>query len=108
MDQDVVLEMQAQLCMALANAVRLKIIRELKQGPMPVNAIAGCVGLNKSTVSRHLAILRAAGVVTAQRKGTEVYYENASPKIIEVCESLRAVLAEQSSHQLEILSLIQE
>jgi ArsR family transcriptional regulator len=59
-------------------------------------------------VSRHLTVLRSAGILTRQRKGAEVFYEITSPKIVEVCEMMREILAEQESHHVEILNILQE
>ena len=100
-------DMQAQLCHSLSNAVRLRIIHSLKDAPKSVNEISGMVGESQPTVSRHLAVLRSAGLLTARRKAQEVFYEITNPKVVEVCEMMRCILAEREALQLDLLHRIQ-
>lgn len=103
----VVFEMQAQLCQSLGHTVRLRIIHALKAGPKSVSEIATAVEASQPTISRHLSVLRSTGLLTSQRKGIEVIYEIANPKIVEVCEMMRSILAEREAQQLELLQHIQ-
>jgi len=104
----VVFDLQAKLCQVLGHSVRLKIIHALKEGALSVNTIASMVEVTQPTASRHLAILRSAGVLDTHRKGLEVYYEITSDKIIDVCETMRTVLAEQEAYRAKIFNFIQE
>lgn len=102
-----VLEKQAQLCQALGHIVRLRIVHALKQGPRCVNELVTVLeDTPQPTISRHLAVLRSAGVVTTRRHGMEVIYEISDPKIVAVCEMMRKILAEQESRQFAILKHI--
>jgi ArsR family transcriptional regulator len=105
MDQEFsIFEMQAQLCQVLGHSVRLRIVSALKAGPMCVNELVTTLKtVPQSNVSRHLSILRSAGVLSTQRHGMEVIYEIANPKIVGVCEMMRSILAERESKQVEIL-----
>jgi len=102
-----IFDMQAQLCHSLGNAVRLRIIHELKEAPKSVNEISALVGESQPTVSRHLAVLRTAGLLTGRRKGQEVFYELTNPKVVEVCEMMRGILADREAWQLDLLQRIQ-
>lgn len=102
----VVFELQAKLCQALAHPIRLRIINTLKDGVKPVNEIVSVVDEAQSTVSRHLGVLRSAGILERHRKGTEVFYEISIPKIVEVCELMHTVLIEQETHRAELFNLI--
>jgi len=65
----------AQLLKALAHPVRLCIVHGLlREGTCNVNHIKECLNLPQSTVSQQLAVLRAAGIVAGERRGTEVCY----------------------------------
>jgi DNA-binding transcriptional ArsR family regulator len=97
-----VFEMQAQLCQAMSNAARVEIVHVLQDGPQNVGSLAEVVGLGRANLSRHLAILRNIGLVTAQRQGQENYYQLANPKIVDICNLMRQVLSEQISHQVEV------
>jgi len=94
--------MQAHLCQAMSNAARVEIVHVLQDGPQNVGNLAEAVGLGRANLSRHLAILRNIGLVTAQRQGQENFYQLANPKIVDICNLMRQVLSEQITHQAEV------
>lgn len=58
---------------ALADPVRLEIVRRLATGDCPLNcSSAAPAHLAKSTMSHHFQILREAGLICSERRGTEV------------------------------------
>ena len=61
---------------ALCDPTRLTLLGRLAlaTGPTTVTEISGCCGVHLSGVSRHLALLKEAGIVTAERQGREVRY----------------------------------
>ncbi len=80
---------KATLLKALSNPVRLCIIRELiKRGECNVTSMQNCLELSQSTVSQHLGRLRDMGIITCERKGTEVYYQIASEEAAEIVKVL--------------------
>ena len=60
---------------ALADPTRREILRLLRQGPMSSGEIAEHFPSAWATISRHLAVLRDAGLVTADRNGSSIHYE---------------------------------
>ncbi len=78
----------AELLAALAHPVRLRIVCGLLSGGCTVTPIAECLGLPQPLVSRHLAILREAGVVSATRRGREQVYGVVHPGIGPLLEGL--------------------
>src|SRR3712207_3612874 len=62
---------------ALADATRLTILRQLVESAEPVCAceLGEGVELEQPTVSHHLKVLREAGLVTSERRGTWAYYQ---------------------------------
>jgi ArsR family transcriptional regulator len=60
---------------ALGDQTRRDILRMLRAGPRTSGEIAARFDSSWPTISRHLAILRHAGLVVAERKGQEIYYE---------------------------------
>jgi ArsR family transcriptional regulator len=103
-----VFEMQAQLCQVLGHSIRLRIVNSLKAGPLCVNELVSVLKtVPQPTVSRHLSVLRSAGVLSTQRRGMEVIYEIANLKIVGVCDMMRTILAERGSQQIQILNQIQ-
>lgn len=59
---------------ALAHPTRLFIVEELGRGERCVCELTEMVGADVSTVSKHLALLRAAGLVEDDKRGTQVFY----------------------------------
>ena len=85
----------AELCKTLANPIRLEILNLLRGGERSVNELTDLTGYAQATVSQHLALLRQRGVVSARKKGTNVYYEIGNPKITQACDIIRGVLFQQ-------------
>jgi DNA-binding transcriptional ArsR family regulator len=70
-------EPDVQLLQAMADPVRLSIVRQLGSHADAVCAcdFTECCTVSQPTVSHHLKVLREAGVVTTERKGTYIYYQ---------------------------------
>jgi ArsR family transcriptional regulator len=65
----------AELAKALAHPARLRIVRLLQATPGCIGGdIVGAVGLAQSTVSEHLRILKAAGIIRGEIDGPRVCY----------------------------------
>jgi DNA-binding transcriptional ArsR family regulator len=60
---------------ALADPTRRRILHLLRSGPLSSGEIAGHFPSAWATISRHLAVLRDAGLVTAERNGSSILYE---------------------------------
>jgi DNA-binding transcriptional ArsR family regulator len=60
---------------ALADETRRDILRLLRDGPLTSGDIADRFDSSWPTISRHLAVLRDAGLVAAERNGQEIHYE---------------------------------
>src|SRR3989304_1983831 len=89
---DPLYELQAETVKTIANARRLEIIHVLAAGPREVGRLAAEMGLSQPNVSQHLAVMRAAGIVEAEREGREVRYRLADPDVVVACELMRGVL----------------
>ena len=77
-----------RLFRALGDDTRLRIIALLSHGELCVCHIEAALDLNQSTASRHLGILKAAGVVDSRREGTWVYYALTEQEHATVAEAL--------------------
>ena len=84
--------LQAEVLKTLANPRRLEIIHRLAQGPCEVGRLAEEIGASQPNISQHLSVLRAAGIVDAERDGREVRYRLTDPDVITACTVLRGVL----------------
>jgi ArsR family transcriptional regulator len=94
--------LKAELCKTFADAKRLIIINELRQGEITVGELARLLEFPQAVVSRHLAILRDKGVVQYRREGTSVYYSLSDPKIGDACDMVHQILLDQIEKNREL------
>ena len=67
-------ERQATVLKAFADTTRLRLLRLLYNEELNVDEICRVLGLPQPRISRHLGVMRKAGLVTDHRQGTRVYY----------------------------------
>lgn len=89
------LRRHARLFKALANESRLAMVDRLSRGECCVCDLAEWTGLDQSTVSKHLALLSASGVVDGERRGHHVYYSITAPWVIKFLNSRAGVPEDQ-------------
>ena len=68
------LSRRAENLKALAHPARLLIIEELIKKEMCVNELRDMIGSEMPTISNHLKVLRNAGYIDKEKRGTQVYY----------------------------------
>jgi len=83
---------RAEIIKAMAHATRLYIVDVLSEGERCVNELTELVGADMSTVSRHLSVLRSAGIVAAEKRGSHMYYRLQVPCVLRFFECVEAVL----------------
>ena len=81
---------------ALANASRLKLVDRLLRGPCPVGELTALVGSDRTTVSKHLGVLRAHGIVRDRREAGAVVYELRTPCAATIFSCSRKMLDERA------------
>jgi DNA-binding transcriptional ArsR family regulator len=84
-------EVHADMCQALADAKRIRILYAIDEQPRHVTALARDLGLPQPTVSRHLRVLRQRCLVRGERDGSAVVYHLADPRVIEALDTMQAV-----------------
>ena len=87
---------QARVLKALANESRLKIVDRLSRGECSVGELTDLVGSDRTTVSKHLAVLRAHGIVLDRREGKVVYYTLHIPCVMNFFSCAAQVLKERA------------
>ena len=88
-------EFHARVCKAIADAKRLLIINELRDGPRSVGELVTALDIPQANASQHLGVLRDRGIVTARRSGSNIYYSLTSPKIVEAIDLLYEFMTER-------------
>lgn len=88
---------------ALADPMRLKLLHELRAGEICVSDLAARVGGTQANVSKHLGVLRNAGLVRCHRDGMNVCYEVDDASAFDVCQLVCEALACQADLAAEEL-----
>lgn len=93
---------RARIVKAMAHPARLMIVEELSRGERCVHELAEMVGSDISTVSKHLSVLRNAGIVRDDKRGTSVYYILRTPCILNFLSCVETVIRSTAEEQLEL------
>ena len=68
-------KLQADVFRALANPYRVWMVEKLSLGELCVCEFYEALELNYSTISRHLSVLKKAGIVDSRKSGKQVFYK---------------------------------
>ncbi|MGB2754809.1 MAG: metalloregulator ArsR/SmtB family transcription factor [Phycisphaerae bacterium] len=90
---------RARVLKALAHPTRLFIVEELSHGARCVCELTEMVGADMSTVSKHLAILRSAGILADEKRANQVYYRLRFPCAIGFLDCVESVLKQTAREQ---------
>lgn len=82
---------QARIMKALAHPTRLFIVDELSRGERCVCELTDMIGVEMPTVSRHLSVLRNAGIVDDEKRGAQVFYRLRVPCVLNFFKCVEAV-----------------
>jgi DNA-binding transcriptional ArsR family regulator len=96
--------LQAELCQALADPTRLKLLSLLGARPQAVKELVTATGQRQAKISQHLAIMRQRGIVCSERSGAEVRYSLTDPRILEACHITREVLLQRLAQQASLVA----
>jgi ArsR family transcriptional regulator len=97
------LEARARIIKALGHPSRLFMVEELAKGERCVQDLTEMVGADMSTVSKHLAVLKTAGIVQDEKRGLMVYYSLRVPCILNFFGCVEAVLKANAEEHLELV-----
>lgn len=85
---DEVIHRIADVLKAMADPTRLKILHCLHEGEFCVSNILGVVGGSQANISKHLSVLRRAGLVDCRRDGLNVLYRIIDDGVFSICQSV--------------------
>ena len=86
------LNVKAQVLKAMAHPSRLCIVEELAKRERCVCELTEMIGADMSTVSKHLTVLKHAGIVADEKRGAMVFYRLRVPCLGKLFESVESVL----------------
>jgi ArsR family transcriptional regulator, arsenate/arsenite/antimonite-responsive transcriptional repressor len=85
-------EIRTKIIKALAHPVRLMIVDFLQKGEAPFGKIHHLFESDKSTVSKHLHVLKEAGIVSSRKSGLDMFYKLEVPCILDFFGCVTAVI----------------
>lgn len=94
----------AEMIRALGHPVRLRLVEALERGERCVSELQAEVDVPQAIVSQQLARLRAAGVVSCRRDGSNVRYAIADARVLQVLACLRHRPARRPGLRLQVKS----
>ena len=98
-------EARTKIIKAMAHPARLFIVDELsKHGERCVCELTEMVGTDMSTVSRHLSVLKGAGLVEDEKRGQMVFYRLRVKCVLDFFECIESVMACNAKNQQELLT----
>lgn len=95
-------EARARIIKALAHPSRLYIVDLLNDEDKCVCELTEKVGADMSTVSKHLSILKGAGIVTDEKRGTQVYYSLSVPCVLKFFGCVEEVIKTAALQLIEM------
>ena len=96
-------EAKANVLKALAHPTRLWIVEKLADGERCVCEFANAIDADFSTVSKHLAVLKNAGIVEYDKRGKQVFYRLKVPCVLNFMNCVEAVIQSKAETQIRML-----
>ncbi len=95
---------RATVFKALAHPSRLLIIEQLAQKERCVCELTDMIGADISTVSKHLSVLKGAGIIQDQKRGAQVYYRLKMRCVLRFFECVGEVIEIKAKEQWELVN----
>ena len=96
-------EARARILKAMSHPTRLFIVDTLAKGEQCVCKLTEMVGDDVSTISRHLSVLRNAGIVSAEKRGMQVFYRLQVPCVLNFFGCVESVLKTTARRRAQLV-----
>ena len=97
LEQNRAMQARADIFKALGHPARLCMVMALGDQERCVCELQAVVGSDMSTVSKHLGILRAAGLVDTEKRGKQVFYSLRCPCTLEFLNCVERAIEERAT-----------
>jgi ArsR family transcriptional regulator len=94
---------KAKVLKALAHPTRLWMAEQLSAGEMCVCEFVDQIDADFSTISKHLSVLKQAGIVDDDKRGKQVYYTLKVPCVLNFMGCVEAVIENNAKEQAELV-----
>lgn len=95
-------EARAGVLKAMAHPSRLYIVELVSKNKMCVKDLTDKIGADMSTVSKHLTILKNAGIVGDEKKGSKIFYRLKMPCVLSFFSCIESVLKESGKELIKL------
>jgi ArsR family transcriptional regulator len=103
-NKDLVFKIKADFLKSLAHPLRLQILEHLKNKEASVGEMVKAMGVEQSGLSKHLSILRLAGIVSSRQEKATVYYCVRDSDIFHVLRPIAEILRKKFKESQSLLS----
>lgn len=100
---DPLVELVAERFRVLGEPMRIKLLDRLREGPASVRELQEALGASQQNLSKHLAILRGASMVTRTKQGNRAVYEISDAAVFDLCDQVCGGVRRQLEELDEIL-----
>ena len=101
---DPVVELIARRFRVIGEPMRIRILDRLRDGEATVAELTSSLGTSQQNVSKHLGVLRQAGIVGRRKSGNYVYYSIVDDGVLALCEDVCGSLREQFDTLREVVT----
>ena len=108
MGMDPIYELQAEICRTLSHPARIAMLHLLADEPREVGRLAEAVGISQPNASKHLAVMRSAGLVEAVRDGRGSIYRLTDQGVIVACDVMADVMRRRLARMAELSAAIEK
>ena len=99
-----ILEGQANILKALGQPTRLQILELLRDGERCVCEIFPAIDQEQANVSKHLSILKQAGILESRKDGLRILYRIKIPEVLTLLAGVSNILKKQIKEQHQLMS----
>ena len=96
---------RARIIKAMAHPTRLFIVDQLSHGEKCVCELNEMIDADISTVSKHLTVLKNAGIVSDDKRGTQVFYSLRVPCVMNFFSCVESVMRHKIEYQMQIAEM---
>ncbi len=94
---------QADVLKAMAHPTRLFIVDQLSRGEKNVGDLTRMIRSDVSTVSKHLSVLKNAGIIKDEKRGAQVFYTLGMPCVLNFFSCVQSVIKSKADDQMKLL-----
>ena len=101
---DDLVELIARRFRVLGEPMRIKLLDRLREGEASVNELSEALDASQQNVSKHLAVMSAAGVLGRRKEGTYVFYRIVDEGVLALCDQVCGSVQQQLRALNEVVS----